>query len=115
MLEEVHSSKPFKDADEKARVRHAIKMHYKGLKFLYGSDLYHTRLVNNVMDNLLVDEHRQKWIADLSIPTILSIRHCDDCSPPATDCEQIGDRGSGIWHVERDNELNEYFYQRDWC
>jgi hypothetical protein len=68
MLEKVHIYKPFEDVDEKVSVRRAIKTHYKGLKFLSGDGLYHTRLVSTVMNKLSQDFYRQDWIADLSKP-----------------------------------------------
>jgi hypothetical protein len=68
MLDQVHTYKSFKDDDEKARVRAAIKEHYNGLMFLSGSGLYHIRLVNDVMNNLSKDTERREWIQDLSEP-----------------------------------------------
>jgi hypothetical protein len=67
MLDQVHTYNPFKD-DEKSRVRAAIKGHYNGLLFLCGSGLYHTRLVNCVMADLLSDFERKQWLLDLSKP-----------------------------------------------
>jgi hypothetical protein len=68
MLDQVHLYKPFKDNNEKSNVRRAIKRHYNGLKFLSGDGLYHTRLVNTVMDRLSDESRRQQWLQDLSKP-----------------------------------------------
>eukprot|EP00978_Attheya_sp_CCMP212_P035257 scaffold152182_cov43-Attheya_sp.AAC.2 len=62
MLDQVHTYNSFKDDDEKARVRAAIKEHYNGLMFLSGSGLYHTRLMNYVMADLLIDFYRRQWL-----------------------------------------------------
>jgi hypothetical protein len=77
MLDQVHTYNSFKDDDEKARVRAAIKEHYNGLMFFSGSGLYHTRLVNYVMEDLLIDFYRQQWLQDLSKPMpSVSVEKC---------------------------------------
>jgi hypothetical protein len=68
MLDQVHTYNPFKDDTEKSSVRDAIRYHYNGLLFLSGSGLYHTRLVNCVMENLLRDFERKQWLKNLSEP-----------------------------------------------
>jgi hypothetical protein len=68
MLDQVHSFNQFKDNGEKRRVHFAIREHYNGLLFLSGEGLYHTRLVNSVMNGLLSNCARQEWVQDLSKP-----------------------------------------------
>ena len=68
MLDEVHEFMPFQDDREKRRVRDAIKKHYNGLKFLSGSPLYHTRMINSVMRSLMKTQERQDWLNDLEKP-----------------------------------------------
>jgi hypothetical protein len=67
MLQKVDEFMPFQDG-EKKRVRLAIKIHYNGLKFLSGSSLYHTRMINSVMEKLIEKEERQEWLNDLEKP-----------------------------------------------
>lgn len=42
MLDAVAEAKPFSSVNEQNSVHHAVKMHYNGLRFFQGPDLYHT-------------------------------------------------------------------------
>lgn len=69
MLEKVHQAMPFQDDQQKADVRNAIRVHFNGLMFHSGGPLYHTRMVNNLMEGcLLRRQQRDSWLADLSKP-----------------------------------------------
>jgi hypothetical protein len=80
MLNEVHRLKPFSSTDEKTKVRDAIKMHYNGLRFLLGAQLYHTRMVNQLMEKLLGEQSRAMWLGNLSKPC----PHMVADTPPST-------------------------------
>lgn len=68
MLEEVDSVLAFTDAGEKARVYQAIQFHYNNLRFLDGSQLFHTALVVDTMRKLCDQGSRQSWLQDLNLP-----------------------------------------------
>jgi hypothetical protein len=80
MMDVVEKSKPFAN-NEKALFSAAIKKHFNSIKYGSGSDLYHTRMVNDVMRGVLLkDEARQLWLADLAqIPSLIKVE-----PPPAS-------------------------------
>ncbi|KAL3904085.1 MAG: hypothetical protein SGARI_005088 [Bacillariaceae sp.] len=66
MLNCVHGAQPFTTDQEKEKIRVAIRDHANHLQFLLGSSLYHTRMVNELM-NLIMDVcERQTWFRDLN-------------------------------------------------
>ena len=67
MLDCVHRANPFETDQEKAQVRVAIQDHANHLQFLFGSSLYHTRMVNELMMLLLHPVRRKSWLRDLSV------------------------------------------------
>jgi hypothetical protein len=69
MLDRVHAFRPFKDDEEKEKVRKALRTHYNGLKLLSGSPLYHTRMINSVMESLMRADARQDWLKNLGEPS----------------------------------------------
>jgi hypothetical protein len=79
MMDAVEKFNPFAN-DEKARIIAAIKTHFNSIKYGSGSDLYHTRMVNDVMRVVLLDNGaRQEWLADLAqIPSFIKVE-----DPPA--------------------------------
>ena len=65
MLEAVHEALPFADDEQKEQVREAIRYHANHLQFLE-KPLYHTRMVNELMQIALNSRGRSRWINDLS-------------------------------------------------
>ena len=65
MLRVVHDTEALKDEREMAEVRLAIQDHANQLKFLGGSSLYHTRMVNEIMQVLLNRKTREEWMKDI--------------------------------------------------
>jgi hypothetical protein len=69
MLDVVHQQAPFRNPQKKAAVRSAIQEHYNHLGFPFGSPLYHTGVVNQVMRELQDSPKlRELWLGDLSKP-----------------------------------------------
>jgi hypothetical protein len=69
MLDAVHQQAPFQNLQEKAAVRKAIQQHYNHLRFPFGSPLYHTGVMNQVMTTLQdAPKKRELWLGDLSKP-----------------------------------------------
>jgi hypothetical protein len=66
MLERVHTAEPFTSTQEMEKVRRAIQFHANNLQFLTGSPLYHTRMVNGLMEIILNPQSRKLWLQDLS-------------------------------------------------
>ena len=64
MLERVNEVEPFVD-DQRERLREAIKDNANHLQFLTGSPLYHTRMVNELMAQIMDPKRRELWLADL--------------------------------------------------
>jgi hypothetical protein len=68
MLAVVDGFMPFADDAEKARFRDAIKLHFNNIKYGNGSDLYHTRMVNDVMQYVLIhNSQRAPWLASIKL------------------------------------------------
>ena len=73
MLREVHTAEPFADKEEMEGVGLAIRDHANHLKFLSGLPLYHTRMVNELMEKVLNRTARSWWLKDLSrLPTSIT-------------------------------------------
>ena len=66
MLEVVHSAEPFDSDVQKTLVREAIRDHANHLQFGTETSLYHTRIVNEIMNALLDRAERDSWMRDLS-------------------------------------------------
>lgn len=64
MLERVNEVEPFVD-DQRERLHEAIEDHANQLQFLTGSPLYHTRIVNELMAQIMDPKGRELWLADL--------------------------------------------------
>lgn len=65
MLDLVDGEEPFA-GQQKDQVRKAIKDHANHLQFLSSTPLYHTRMVNELMNLLSTKKRREKWLRDLS-------------------------------------------------
>lgn len=66
MLDRVNSTEPFADG-EMEKVKEAIRDHANHLKFVVGPALYHTRMVNELMNEVVMDkESRRAWLKNPS-------------------------------------------------
>lgn len=66
MLSRVHATVPFTNDDEMQRVRNAIRHHANHLQFLSGPPLYHTRMVNEILNIVTDVDSRKIWLRNLS-------------------------------------------------
>lgn len=66
MLDKVHQSFPFQNDQEKSKVRNAIKQLASRLYFGEDTPLYHTRVVNGIMNVLMSPQSRFRWLQNTS-------------------------------------------------
>ena len=66
MLRLVHDALPFENHEQMQEVRMAIRDHANYLQFLSGEPLYHTRMVNELMNQLVDSGRRVGWLRNLS-------------------------------------------------
>lgn len=70
MLQLVHDALPFENHEQMQEVRMAIRDHANHLQFLSGDPLYHTRMVNELMNQLADSGRRVGWLRNLTRMTV---------------------------------------------
>lgn len=102
MLDAVDGYFPFRDGgQEKARVRAAIGKLANRLYFVSETPLYHTKMVNSMMNALLTDQSRSAWLRNLSVlPVGTEFQHI----PPTV--YDVIQKQSALRGIARDLSLN---------
>lgn len=105
MLEEVDGFFAFQNAQEKKKVRVAIGKLVNRLYFGSDTPLYHTRVVNSIMNILLVKKSRDQWLQNLSkLP--LGV-HFQEIPPTVYD---VIEKQTGLRGLARDLSLNKEIF-----
>ena len=72
MLDQVHDRVPFQDG-ERVQATNLLRRHFNNLGFPGGEPLYHTALINGIMNRLQQDGPRQDFLRHGRVPTDMSI------------------------------------------